>query len=83
MADFCNICIHRMFGRTKPDIDVIEIFNELTDGYFMPVLCEGCGMTGIAKKDGKLLILFDDGSEEERNIDDYVESNKRRKLCQK
>ncbi|GJQ43744.1 MAG: hypothetical protein JETCAE03_32420 [Ignavibacteriaceae bacterium] len=70
MAEFCNKCIEKVFPGEKPDIDVYEIFNELKEGYVQPVLCEGCGMSGILKDDyGHLKVIYIDG-------DNFVEYNR-------
>lgn len=59
MADFCNVCADKMFGKeVKPEIDVLKIFNKLKEGFYQPVLCEGCALNAIMKKDGKMKIHF-------------------------
>jgi hypothetical protein len=40
----------------EPDFDIVEIFNNLDEGYYEPIICEGLGILGIAKENGKLLI---------------------------
>lgn len=65
MADFCNVCHPKVWGETnnkgkklKPDIDVMEQFKKLKEGYFVPVLCEGCTMNGIMNDKGKVKVHF-------------------------
>lgn len=61
MADFCNYCVKEVFGDVEPDIDVYKIFDELKIGYMTPVICEGCGMIGVAKDEhGKLKVIYQD-----------------------
>ncbi len=55
MADFCNICASNM--GIQEDFNIEEIFEELTEGYYMSVLCEKCSLSIIRKKDGKMLLL--------------------------
>jgi len=61
MADFCNICSEEMYGPgLPPDINVHEIIRNLKNGYFTPVLCEGCGMSHVGKEDdGTPFFYFD------------------------
>lgn len=83
MADFCNICANKMFGdKVKPDIDVPKIFNVLQEGYCMSVLCEGCGLSDIAKEEGNLLIrYYEYASFQQANLKDYkIFCNKRFKF---
>jgi len=50
MADFCTECAPIMWGdEVKPDIDIVEIFNDLTPNSGISVLCEGCGLATIWK----------------------------------
>lgn len=57
MAEFskqwCDLNPHLGF---RPDFDIIEIFNELEEGFYYPVICEGLGILGIAKENGNLMI---------------------------
>lgn len=58
MADFCTDCSKEHFGdQVKPRIDIQAIYDALSNGDHQPCLCEGCGMRGIVKLDGKLKIL--------------------------
>ena len=58
MADFCNICAVKMFGdQIKPDIDVETLAESLTPGYWIQVLCEGCGMNGVIKEEDRTVNL--------------------------
>ena len=58
MADFCNKCAKDMFGEGYVDIDVPKIFEELKEGTYMSVICEGCSMAAIGKEKGKLIMAF-------------------------
>lgn len=55
MADFCNICADDL--GFKPDIRIDEVYDELKNGTFIQVLCEGCTLDAIGKsEDGKLIV---------------------------
>jgi hypothetical protein len=86
MADFCNKCAYAMWReKFPPEIDVPFIFKSLDKGYMTFVLCEGCGMTMIAKSnDGKCILEFGEDGTNEIDIHEYIiPKNKRIKLCQK
>jgi len=76
-----------MWGdRFPPEINVPRIFSELEEEYAKIVLCDGCGMTAIGRRDGKLLISYADPpiNMEEKDLDEYIiPKNNRVKLCQK
>lgn len=58
MADFCTQCSDYMFGSNiKPDIDVEEIAQTVSNGHYLPVLCEGCGMRAVGKNTGGEIIV--------------------------
>lgn len=62
MADFCTFCSKEM-GLPSPDIDIPTLFNSLEEGFFIPCLCEGCGMIGVSKIESKPHIIFIEGAE--------------------
>jgi hypothetical protein len=42
----------------EPDIDVLQIFEGLSDDYMTSgFICEGCGLTSIAKIGGELKVV--------------------------
>ena len=46
-----------------PDINIKEVFEELIEGSYLPVLCEGCGLSAIGKfKDNKLMLAMPNSS---------------------
>jgi hypothetical protein len=50
MADFCNKCHDKMGFSGDPDIDVLQIFEELEQDHMTSgFICEGCGLSSIAK----------------------------------
>ena len=61
MADFCNKCANNN-GFPEPEIDVKKKFDELKPGYWIGgMLCEGCGLRGIAKtEEGELQVAYPD-----------------------
>lgn len=68
MAEFCNKCTERMFGKgVKPDIDVMEIAKDLAPGgEGLNVLCEGCGLCFIYKDESdKVLVAVSKEKDEE------------------
>jgi hypothetical protein len=47
-------------GFPEVDIDVDEIFESLSPGYYMSVICEGCGLLAIEKTgDNQLRVAYD------------------------
>jgi hypothetical protein len=59
MADFCTKC-HREHGFPgEPDIDIIKESSDIDNGYMKGgYVCEGCGLSGIAKDhDGEILVF--------------------------
>jgi hypothetical protein len=68
MADFCTRCSYDLFGNEiKPDIDVALEFSKLTDGYCVEgFICEGCGLSTIAKINGDLRVLRGDSHDWEQ-----------------
>jgi hypothetical protein len=83
MADFCNVCSEELFGKEiTPEIDVYDILeNQLKPGYIVSVLCEGCGMSNIAKdQSGSPYLYFDyqDGGDSPAvTIEDWVNGKKK------
>lgn len=72
-----------MFGpKVKPDINVEAIAANLKRGYYQPVLCEGCGMKMVVKRDdGQVEVAMDpvDPDQEEfdvMSLEDYLKSEK-------
>ena len=60
MAEFCTKCATKLFGEeAKPEIDVMEIFNNLQPGFSSSGwICEGCGLVTIGKtEDGELQVI--------------------------
>jgi len=43
MADFCKQCSLELFDRDSGDFKGLLTEEAHKEGYFMPVLCEGCG----------------------------------------
>ena len=44
MADFCKTCSEELFGKeVDNDFKGMITQEQIDDGYYMPVLCEGCG----------------------------------------
>ncbi|CAB4185722.1 hypothetical protein UFOVP1492_4 [uncultured Caudovirales phage] len=65
MADFCTNCA-RVMGFPEPDIDIAAIAVDLIPATYLPVLCEGCGMCGVAlSAEQNILIIEVDGSRTE------------------
>lgn len=65
MADFCTNCARDM-GFPEPDIDIAAIASELIPATYQAVLCEGCGMRGVAMSaEQKILIIETDGTRTE------------------
>jgi len=57
MAEFCNNCAEE--HDFPVDIDVHKIFETIDEGYYrLGYLCEGCGLIGIAKTQGKLRVAY-------------------------
>lgn len=58
MADFCNKCHDNMGFQGNPDIDVLQIFGELSQDHMISgFICEGCGLTSVAKINGDLKVV--------------------------
>lgn len=72
MSDFCNRCSNELWGEDfQPEIDVLKIAESLQPNSYMPVLCEGCGMSAIGKNEkGEVMIAH---VVEEGHVDDLVE----------
>jgi len=47
MADFCEQCSVRLFGRTFNDFAALSTPEDTEKGLFPVVLCEGCGATQV------------------------------------
>lgn len=49
MAEFCKQCAKDLFGDDPRYNDAKGLISrqEVMDGYVMPFLCEGCGMTTV------------------------------------
>jgi len=52
MAEFCTPCANDN-GFPVVDIDLKKIFESLEEGYYTEMLCEGCGLVALLKRDGK------------------------------
>ena len=64
MADFCNKCHTKMGFPGDPDIEVLGIFEELSEDHMVSgFICEGCGLSSVAKIGGDLKV-FRYGQEE-------------------
>ncbi len=70
MAEFCNFCTEKMFGKeVTPDIDVHAIAESLEPDTYQAVLCEGCGLEVVSKtKDGVIKV----GGSGEKNEEGFV-----------
>lgn len=70
MADFCNKCADELFGEgVEPDINVYAIGETLQTGFYLPVLCEGCGMMAISKnEEGLLELAYEDKADQDNPI---------------
>jgi hypothetical protein len=61
MADFSKQWCDRYDpGGLEPDFDIEEVFNDLTEGYYTSIICEGYGFTAIAKINGKCMVFIPD-----------------------
>lgn len=70
MAEFCNQCAPKMFGAdVKPDIDVIELSKDIKPGYYLSVLCEGCGMFAIIRESDNTIKLAFPAIDEDESAD--------------
>lgn len=59
MADFCTKCHHEHGFPGEPDIDIIKETSDLPDGYMKAgYICEGCGLSGVAKDTKGNLLIF-------------------------
>lgn len=58
MADYCNNCTRHLFEDAVPEIDVYKIFDSLAEGYFQSVICEGCGLIGVARINNNLRVYY-------------------------
>jgi len=48
MADFCKVCTEELFGAgLDNDFKGMITQEEMDNGYYMPVLCEGCGYISV------------------------------------
>lgn len=55
MADFCTVCADDM--GFNPDINIADEFNNLKNGHYRAVLCEGCALDAIGKSvEGELIL---------------------------
>lgn len=50
----------------EPDYDVEEIAKEAGIGKYYPVICEGCGMSGVGQDDEGNIIVFNESHEQEK-----------------
>ena len=58
MADFCNRCHEQMGFPGDPDIDVLQIFEDLNNDHMISgFICEGCGLTSVAKIGEELKVV--------------------------
>lgn len=66
MADFCTRCSTELFGSSvEPEINIAKISEEIEGDTYLPVLCEGCGMLAVGKRqDGTTMIAVNDGPDE-------------------
>jgi len=86
MADFCNKCAHVMWGEDfEPEIDVPQIATKLTNGYYIPVICEGCGLIAISKdEDGKVILAYGETLDGDdiawESLDDWQEKEPKLKI---
>lgn len=66
MADFCTKCANELFGNeVEAEINMAKISEELEADTYLPVLCEGCGMLAVGKRqDGTTMIAVNDGQDE-------------------
>jgi hypothetical protein len=66
MAEFCTACHRDMGFSGEPDLDVEKIAKDAGIGMYMPVICEGCGMSGIGQDDEGNIIVFNESHEREK-----------------
>ena len=55
MAEFCTKCAQRL--DVDVEIDIIAISKSLKLDHCLQVLCEGCGLLAIGKKDDGTIVL--------------------------
>lgn len=60
MADFSKQWCEANDPEMPWDFDIIEEYNKLQEGYFIPMICEGYGFGAIAKVKGECLLLIDE-----------------------
>lgn len=59
MADFCTKCHHDHGFPGEPDIDIAKESSDLMNGYMKGgYICEGCGLSGIARDSSGILLVF-------------------------
>ena len=85
MADFCNKCAKAMWGEEiEPEIDVPQIATKLTNGYYMSVICEGCGLIALSKEeDCKVILAYGDSDGDDiawESLDDWQEKEPKLKI---
>ena len=78
MADFSKEwCKRYDEGGMNGDFSVMDIFNELEEGYYQPIICEGYGFVAIAKTDGICQVAYttnmETGSVVWKNFDEIDE----------
>ena len=60
MADFCNQCAGEL-GLPNGDLADLGRGERLTEGYYWPALCEGCGFTGVDDDGNCVITVIDEG----------------------
>ncbi len=57
------------------DFSIMDEFNELQEGHYIGIICEGYGFIGICKENGECKLIFGKGEEVEYikldDLDDY------------
>jgi len=68
MADFSKeYCENHNFGRPG-DFSIIEEFNQLDEGHWTQIICEGYGFVGITKEDELCKLVYKDFDNPESNL---------------
>ena len=59
MADFSKEwCKRYDEGGMNGDFSVMDIFKDLKEGYYYPIICEGFGFVAIAKTNGNCKVAY-------------------------
>ena len=59
MASYSKQYVDQNNFGIEPDFDILEEANNIQNGYYLPLICEGFGFLAVAKdENGEILLAF-------------------------